>query len=310
MEEKISRWWFQQRGAEASALLYHRRIFTLPNRAGMAFLATLATLLVASINYQLNLGYLLTFLSASMAWVGLHLSFGNLSGLRCHSARAEPVFCGEVAAFEFQIENTKKRARYAIRVSCGTSQSRFHVNPLENKTALLLVETTQRGWLDAPRATIDSLFPLGIWRVWSYWQPAARCLVYPAPENNPPPLPTDQQGHGEVEGDLAGSEHFAYVRPYQYGDSPRRIAWKMVARSDGEVLATKNFEGGASKKIWLDLNATGSPSLEQSLSRLTAWVLEAEERGMDYGLRLTQQHIAPSHGEAHRLQCLKALALC
>jgi hypothetical protein len=43
--------------------------------------ATLLVLLVASINYQLNLGYLLTFLLAGSALVGMHVCHATLRGL-------------------------------------------------------------------------------------------------------------------------------------------------------------------------------------------------------------------------------------
>jgi hypothetical protein len=46
--------------------------------------ATLLVLLVASINYQLNLGYLLTFLLAGSAVVGMHVCHGTLRGLTMH----------------------------------------------------------------------------------------------------------------------------------------------------------------------------------------------------------------------------------
>ena len=36
----------------------------------------------------------------------------------------------------------------------------------------------------------------------------------------------------------------------------------------------------------------------------------AEQRGLDYGLRLGGVEIKPGHGEAHKLRCLEVLALC
>jgi hypothetical protein len=50
--------------------------------------------------------------------------------------------------------------------------------------------------------------------------------------------------------------------------------------------------------------------MEHRLSRLCAWVLEAEQLELDYGLRLQGLEIAPSHGEMHKTRCLEALALC
>ena len=49
--------------------------------------------------------------------------------------------------------------------------------------------------------------------------------------------------------------------------------------------------------------------LEQRLSRLCGWVLEAERSGANYGLRLPGTEIAPGRGELHRAACLQALAL-
>jgi len=50
--------------------------------------------------------------------------------------------------------------------------------------------------------------------------------------------------------------------------------------------------------------------LEHKLSRLCAWVLQADRLGSDYGLRLPSLAVAPGAGEAHRRACLEALALC
>ena len=41
-------------------------------------------LLLASINYQLNLGYLLTFLLAGSGVVAMHVTHGTLRGLTLH----------------------------------------------------------------------------------------------------------------------------------------------------------------------------------------------------------------------------------
>jgi hypothetical protein len=46
------------------------------------------------------------------------------------------------------------------------------------------------------------------------------------------------------------------------------------------------------------------------VSRLTAWVLQADKLALDYGLRLPSQQIAPGSGEAHKRRCLELLATC
>ena len=72
---------------------------------------------------------------------------------------------------------------------------------------------------------------------------------------------------------------------------------------------TKQFGGGVSEELWLKWEMLGNYPVEERLSRLTRWVLEADERGMAYGLILPNREIKSQRGEAHRRQCLEALAL-
>ena len=55
--------WFESRlPLRDSTTLTQRNVYILPTRPGFMLAATLLVLLIASINYQLNLGYILTFL--------------------------------------------------------------------------------------------------------------------------------------------------------------------------------------------------------------------------------------------------------
>ena len=63
-------------------------------------------------------------------------------------------------------------------------------------------------------------------------------------------------------------------------------------------------------ELWLDFALAGHLDTEHKLSRLCAWVLQADKLGVDYGLRLPGQEIKPASGEAHKRRCLEALALC
>jgi hypothetical protein len=72
------------RGRRSDTLeLTQRNVYIVPTRAGWMLGATLLVLLVASINYQLNLGYLLTFLLAGSVAVGMHVCHATLRGLPC-----------------------------------------------------------------------------------------------------------------------------------------------------------------------------------------------------------------------------------
>jgi uncharacterized protein (DUF58 family) len=74
-------------------------------------------------------------------------------------------------------------------------------------------------------------------------------------------------------------------------------------------LISRDTQHVAAQELWLDFSRTGCSDKEASLSRLCAWLLQAEELGLVYGLRLPSSEIAPACGEAHQRQCLQALAL-
>mgnify|MGYP007068801999 CR=1 FL=1 len=85
---------------------------------GYALLAlTLLVLLVASINFQLNLGYLLTFLLAGSAVAGMHVCHATLRGLSLHLKTPAPHFAGDSAALEVQLSSERTTARMAIALA-------------------------------------------------------------------------------------------------------------------------------------------------------------------------------------------------
>ena len=79
LRDFVDRWLFRLAGPEpAPIVLGQRRVFVLPTRAGLAFAATIVTLLIGSINYGLSLGYALTFLLAGLGVVSILHAFRNL----------------------------------------------------------------------------------------------------------------------------------------------------------------------------------------------------------------------------------------
>jgi uncharacterized protein (DUF58 family) len=103
------------------------------------------------------------------------------------------------------------------------------------------------------------------------------------------------------------------VRVYRRGDPLKLVVWKKAAQAlstgSGE-LVSRDTQQAQQHELWLDFAQTGASDVELRISRLAAWVLMADRIGMDYGLRLPGQSIAPERGEAQRRRCLEALALC
>ncbi len=310
------RWWLQRQPTEDRIELTQRNVYILPTRAGLMLALTLLVLLVASINYQLNLGYLLTFGLAGSAGVALYLTHANLCGLRLQLQPGPAVFAGQAATVTVTLHNPARRERHAIELGWldpgqGEADGSWTELPAQGQATLRLrCATARRGRQPLPALRLQTLFPLGTCRAWSWWRPAATLLVYPAPESRPPPLPMGERGGGHLVG--AGDE-WEGLRPWRHGDPLHWVAWKQVARqAEGgrEGWISREFVEPRGGPCWLDPTRTGLADTEQRLSRLCAWVLAAEAQGLDYGLRLARLEITPGHGPAQRQRCLEALALC
>jgi uncharacterized protein (DUF58 family) len=168
--------------------------------------------------------------------------------------------------------------------------------------------------LRLPTLCVETRFPMGAFRVWTLWRPAAKMLVYPQPESPAPALPPSEPCSGELAFSSRGpgSADFDSVRDYRRGDPLKLVLWKKSAKADeqGDALLVRQALNAPQGDLWLALAQTGLPGREAQLSRLCAWVLQADQLGSHYGLRLPAGQIAPSSGEAHKRQCLEALALC
>ena len=158
------------------------------------------------------------------------------------------------------------------------------------------------------RFLVQTYFPLGLFRSWSWVDLDMNTLVYPRPiaGGEMPSSTTTSQEEGELIL-KDGAEDFYGLREYQPGDPIRHIAWKAYARS--ETLMTKQFAAYADRRIWLDWDHFEGMDREARLSRLCHWVLQLNATNDEYGLRLPGLEIDPGRGESHRETVLRALAL-
>ena len=306
----LDRWLFQLHGTQSgSIVLAQRRIFILPSRYGVIYVAALLLMLTGSINYNISLGFILTFMLAALGVNSILHTFRNIARLRISAGRAAAVFCGEHARFQLIFENTGTLSRYSIGVTRdGRHESYIDVAAGQSATACIDIPAPRRGVMRPGRITVFTRFPLGLCYAWAYADLDARCTVYPRSEIHAPalPLPAAHHGHGLSHG--AGQEDYAGLRAYSPGDSPRHVAWKAAAREQG--LMTKQFSGRAETELWLDWQATPATlDTEARLSRLTRWVLDAHAASISFGLRLPGSEFQPAAGDAQRERCLEALAL-
>ena len=306
---RVRRWAKKRQGQDpAVTTLRPGRVYILPTGVGIVFGLMTFAMLLGSMNYNNNLSFVLTFLLIAVGFVSMHQCQRNLVALQVSFAGADAVFAGQALQFRIAIRNNSRNTRYGIQLYCehGSSET-CDIAAGDSQIFVLQIPTDHRGHMRLERFGMRTLFPFELFRSWAWLHMDLRALVYPKPADDVPAPPPTQTAHGHRQHDARGEEDFAGLRKYHEGDSPRHVAWKAYARS-GQLLS-KQFAGADTSSQWFDLQAVPAHDLEERLSILTRWIIDADRRSEDYGLRLPGTEFRPAHGEEQRQRCLESLAL-
>jgi len=312
---RVRRWLTSRLPRTDTQLLTQGNVYILPTPAGWMFALTLVVLLVASVNYQLNLGYVLTFLLAGSGIVSMHVTHGTLRGLTLHLRPVAPAFAGSPAVLDI-VMSSPSSARFGIGLRLldapAATLAWTNVPAGAQSTAHVSFVPAARGRREVPTLSAETRFPLGLFRAWTVWRPLAQVLVYPRVEVDAPALPAARpSAGGPTQARRSEGGEVEGVRAYRRGDPLKLIAWKKAAQAleTGADLVSRDTSTSARQELWLDWSACGQIGAEERLSRLTAWTLAADRADADYGLLIPGLEIEPGDGAAQRTRCLEALAL-
>ena len=178
--------------------------------------------------------------------------------------------------------------------------------PGATEVSKLGLPTERRGWTRLERFRVETRYPARLFRAWTWVHMDARCLVYPRPADSGRPLPDGSSGGARGQ-PRPGDDDFAGLRSAAVGDPLHRIAWKAYARND--VLLLKEFASGTEQACRLDWNMLPELGVEERLSQLTRWCLDADAMGRSLALSLPGNEIPLGVGPKHLAACLEALAL-
>lgn len=301
--------WLDARVPPANAVtLNQRKVFMLPSREGLYFALLLVFMLIAGINYQNSLVFAFAFLLASLFMVGMLHTYRNLAGLTLQAGTTRDAFAGEDAAFEVVLSRQGERRFESLAL--GWDKTLLADADLIEDTECrvrLFVPAQARGVLDPGRLLVETRYPLGLFRAWSWVDLSVSTLVYPRP------IAAGQRPQGDSsagEGELVtreGSDDFYGLREYNLGDPLKHIAWKSYARTD--EMFVKQFAARVDRRVWIDWELFAGLDREARLSHMCHWVLVLAKSSDEYGLRLPGLTLQPARGDAHASEVLRALAL-
>jgi uncharacterized protein (DUF58 family) len=321
---RVGAWARRRQGEDVPPLaLGWRRLYILPTRAGLAWALLLFVMLLAGLNYNNSLGLILTFQLAGVALVIMFDCHRTLHGLEIVAAEADDAFAGTAAELRLSVANTSRFPRRGLALVPAADTSAWgkaradtlaapgdgHLDLGTEQAGVLRcrVAARRRGRQAVDALVLSSTQPGGLYRCWTWLHLPLEAIVYPAPQG-PAPLPAPRSRRSLTGAAAAsGDEEWAALRPFQPGDSPRAVAWKLFAR--GAPLLVARYEAVRGGEHQFELATTPGKDLEARLSQLAAWILAAESRGEGYGLRIGDVYVPPGLGPAHRRRCLRALAL-
>ena len=258
------------------------------------------------------------FLLVSIFVVSIYHTFYNISRLKIQYHGCDDVFAGGEAYFSFIVSSGKSRWSNGIMLSWykirkqmkGTQEKELGLVDVpsgdEQSTVIVPLTTSFRGELRPKRMLVESFFPLGIIRCWSWLTWDVSTIVYPAPQQHSriPSIVADELGDGLHP--TRGGEDFSGLKDYQLGDTIKHIAWKVYAKGKG--LYKKEFDQSVSTEHWLVFDSLDGLNTEERLSDMCFWALFFSQKDDVFGVKLNGQTIAPNKGDDHLRQVLHALA--
>jgi len=288
--------------------LSQRSIFILPSKIGFMFALLLILLMVTAINYQNSLIFALAFWLFSVALSAMIFSFRNLSGLVIKTSHPAFGFVGEHIEIPIRLKSNK-RQHQGLEIAWLKEDLR-EVAIMANKEKEITIpfQLQKRGHLETPKLSLKSYYPFGLYKCWTWLSLKTPGVVFPKPIFSPF-IAGEGEGN-DTQSDISlsvGNDEFMGFRNYQVGDSLKHVAWKYLAKGKG--LLSKEYDSQQLSMQWLDWHSLQNMSLESRLSHLCGWVLQAEQEGRAYGLRLPTITIQPGQGDQHRTHCLTQLAL-
>jgi uncharacterized protein (DUF58 family) len=287
--------------------LNQKNVFIFPTQTGFVFGGLIVLLILGAINYQASLVYGVAFLLGSMFLVTILYTFRNLSALQLELVGARPGFVDEDLEISIGVIRPGNRSREGIKLGWPDGIMQWaELSVQETDTVRLYVQAPRRGYFDPGRLLIETHFPLGLLRAWTWVDLNVKALVYPKPIFGEfPRSVAGARDEGQLI-DPLGSDDFYDIKAYRPGDPVRHIMWRSYARSD--ELMVKQYASYVEPRLWLTLdNVAGD--LEEKISRLTGLALKATRLDREFGLDLGNVKIRPARGDAHLEQILKELAL-
>lgn len=271
---------------------------------GKLFLVILIAMLLATLNYNNSLVYLLIFIFISLFILGFVKGWLNLFHLQLKSIETGDLFSQHPTLLKSKLQTHKHLVSKLVELEL--TDTKLKLNQIAGSaTCEMTLTPPVRGPLKTPDLTISSTYPLGLFRWQKFIDLKAhtnQCLVYPQPIDFGV---TPVQGS---KGKNNNTADFDELVSWQQGEDLSGICWKTFARTGTKMKKQFSSVQEASDNTfeWQQLVTLSD---EEKLSQLCFWIVEQHKHNHPFALSLPKQSFASRNDSQHYYQCLRALAL-
>lgn len=274
-----------------------------PTGFGVGFLIMLLALLLIAINYSNNLIFTFSFFLMAGLMLSVWFVIRNMNGIEVVNVRVKPVHLGQSLSYQVAVKELVGIDHFYLNLNAR--EQNFHLLASGSQVWTLDVPVDKRGVVPEQPLLMSCVWPLGLFTFKRKVAVLPEVVVYPAAIAT---NEVDQSVSGSSAHQQQEAEELEGLRDYQAGDNIKRIDWWAVARRG--QLQVKEFDGADGEpSVWLEWASTQGMEYEQRISCLCHWVLEYQQTGREFGLRLPAIEISPERSGRHGQQCLNELAL-
>ena len=300
----VQRWMRRRLPRCREVTLSQRHIFVFLTKEGGLFAVLLAVTFLAGVNYANNLILGVFFLLSSILVIGIHHSYAQLSGLKIKVLHASDSQAEGQARFQIEISPTTAKCYCQLELVWQQYQ---RIAVLNDKQVLHFdIDTPKRGQFLPPRLMLQSVYPLGLIRAWTYIYFDQGVWVSPKPIEAERNVLNRIGGEGEETHGLSGQEEFQELKNYVKGESLSRVSWSHLAKGQG--LLSKQFIDFCAEQDAVDYEQMPAIDHETKLSQMAYWVQILGAQNIAFSMRLPTRELPLGHGEKNTNQALRLLA--
>ena len=278
----------------------------MPTLEGIWWLGAVFLLMLMGWGYANNLCLALAVLLLSLSVIFLIECHFNLEGLNLQLMSYEDQFAQRRLRWKGAYRSRSQRTRHNLKLRWDTKEqlsSEIKILPDHFIEGEFIFPYSKK-W-DSPFIIIESRYPMGLFRAWSFQKIDNVAWVYPEPilENESTQVSHSSESETERYKISSSGDEPHESKFFETGDSSNRIDWKYYART--QSLRLKTYLEHESKLFYYSWPYLAGD--EYSKKILTGHIQRHSQREEKFGFKIGSLELPPEIGPHHVQTVLRAI---